>query len=187
VTKPVHFQHLRDSIHLAMGTAGVCETSIPSPTSLPNLDSSESEHALRHDSRILLVEDNEVNQRVVIRMLSQLQLQVDIANNGQEALTAFQQQTYDLIFMDCQMPEMDGFEATHRIRLVETQRENVKSELGGEKTFVLPDPSLPPPLPSRVHIIALTANALSGDRERCLEAGMDDFLSKPVSLLNWKP
>ncbi|MBL8755750.1 MAG: response regulator, partial [Planctomycetes bacterium] len=106
--------------------------------------------------RILLVEDNAINQTVARRMLEQLGQTVHLAANGIEALAALQQSPFDLVLMDCQMPEMDGFEATRRIRT------NTPKEL----------------LP----IVAMTANSLKGDRERCLEAGMDDYLTKPVRI-----
>ncbi|MEQ1882661.1 MAG: response regulator, partial [Burkholderiales bacterium] len=109
----------------------------------------------RFDCRILLVEDNEVNQLVAVGMLSGLGCRVEIANNGREALEALGHGGLDLALMDCQMPEMDGFEATRRWRQI-------------EQTGT-----------SRLPIVALTANALDGDRERCLAAGMDDYLSKP--------
>jgi PAS domain S-box-containing protein len=107
------------------------------------------------DRHVLLVEDHPVNQLVAARMLEQRGCRVDIANNGLEALVLLESQLYDLIFMDCQMPELDGYETTRRIR----RRE-------GES--------------ARVPIIAMTAHAMKGDRERCLEAGMDDYLTKPV-------
>ncbi len=106
--------------------------------------------------RILVVEDNAINQTVVRRMLEQLGQQVHLAGNGIEALAALQQSAFDLVLMDCQMPEMDGFEATRRIR-------------GAEASTRLP-------------IIALTANSMKGDRERCLQAGMDDYLAKPIRM-----
>jgi CheY-like chemotaxis protein/HPt (histidine-containing phosphotransfer) domain-containing protein len=113
-------------------------------------------------ARLLLAEDNPVNQDVAVTMLELLGCQVDIANNGQEALEAHKRTQYDLILMDCQMPEMDGFEATKAIRAQETAA-----------IVSPPRPWLP--------IIALTANAMSGDRERCLAVGMDDYLSKPFT------
>ena len=105
--------------------------------------------------RVLLVEDNIVNQCVATEILKRIGVQVEVANNGVEALNVLRQRTFDFVFMDCQMPEMDGYEATRRIR----------GELG------LKD------LP----IVALTANALSGDRQRCLDAGMSDYLTKPFT------
>jgi PAS domain S-box-containing protein len=110
----------------------------------------------KHNERILLAEDNTVNQKVALHMLDSLGYRADLAANGLEVLEAMQRQAYDIIFMDMQMPEMDGLEATRRI--VQT----------------LPRPE------TRPWIIALTANAMQGDRERCLEAGMDDYLSKPI-------
>jgi signal transduction histidine kinase/ActR/RegA family two-component response regulator len=104
---------------------------------------------------ILLVEDNTINQKVAHLMIRDLGYSVEMANNGIEALKAFESQTYDLILMDCLMPEMDGFEATRRIR--------ASGSLG-----------------LRTPIIAMTANAFAQDREECLAAGMTDYLSKPV-------
>jgi len=105
--------------------------------------------------KALLVEDNLVNQEVERSLLQKLGCDVTLAEDGLEALAALQRQEYDIIFMDCYMPQMDGFEATRRIR---------SQELASK----------------RLPIIALTANAMQGDRERCLNAGMDDYISKPV-------
>jgi CheY-like chemotaxis protein len=118
----------------------------------PTLD---PEMAARHPLRILLAEDNAVNQKVALRLLSQLGYRADVAANGLEAIQAVERQPYDVIFMDVQMPEMDGLEATRYLR--------AKKEI--EK---------------QPQIIAMTANAMQGDREICLEAGMDDYISKPV-------
>ncbi len=106
--------------------------------------------------RILLAEDIPTNQKVATRMLEKLGCSVHVAENGAIALERFRREHFDLVLMDCQMPEMDGFEATRRIRAHE--------ETSGTRT----------------PIVALTANAMEGDRERCLASGMDDFVSKPV-------
>lgn len=122
-------------------------------------ESANGEHKLpRLSGRVLLAEDNPVNQEVASVMLQRLGVAMKIANNGQEALDLVQFESFDLVLMDCQMPVMDGFEATARIR---------------ERERNLGLPTIP--------IVALTANAISGDREDCLARGMDDYLSKPFS------
>ncbi|MBN1297536.1 response regulator [bacterium] len=109
-------------------------------------------------NRILIVEDNAINQRVVTSILQKNNLQSDLVCNGAEALAAITEKQYDLILMDCQMPVLDGYEATRQIRIFEKQTGN-----------------------RRTPVIALTAHAIKGDREKCLAAGMDDYLSKPFT------
>ncbi len=111
-----------------------------------------------HQKSILLVEDNLVNQKVATRMLQKLGLKADIAGNGQEALKALENRSYDILLMDMQMPVMDGLSATQAIRAIKSPH------------FVQPI------------IIAMTANAMKGDRERCIAAGMNDYISKPIKL-----
>ena len=114
------------------------------------------------DARILLVEDNLVNQEVASTMLAQMGCKVDIAGNGQEAIDRLARHSYAIVLMDCQMPVMDGFQATAVIRA----RECAAASGGSDA-------------PPRLPIVAVTAHAIRGDRERCLEAGMDDYLCKP--------
>lgn len=110
--------------------------------------------------RILLVEDNPVNVLVAENMLKKFGCEVVTASDGRQAVELYCRHVFDVILMDCSMPIMDGFEATRKIRKAEAAR-------GANP----------------VHIIALTANAMKEDRERCLEAGMDDFLPKPISMI----
>ncbi len=117
--------------------------------------------ASRRPLHVLLCDDNAINQKVAVRILQQLGYEPDLATNGREALDALDRKPYDLIFMDVMMPEMDGLEATRVIR--EFQK------VGGKAHFH-----------SRIVIIAMTAQAMQGDREKCIAAGMDDYLAKPI-------
>src|SRR6185312_13715739 len=112
-------------------------------------------------ARILLAEDNTINQDVALGQLERLGATADVVSNGKEAFDAVMSKTYDIILMDCMMPEMDGYEATKKIRELECQNINGRQ---------------------RLHIIAMTANAMLGDRDKCMAVGMDDYVSKPVQL-----
>ena len=112
-----------------------------------------------HEFRILVVEDSIVNQQVAVRMLRKAGYEPEVAANGLEAVSALRQGRFDLVFMDCQMPELDGFAATRLIR----------SGQAGEPNRTLP-------------VVAMTANALVGDRKRCIDAGMDDYIAKPIRM-----
>jgi CheY-like chemotaxis protein/two-component sensor histidine kinase len=127
------------------------------PQLAPEVPRPASAYAAVGRGRVLVVEDNAVNQRVLLRSLQKLGLEVDVASNGSEAVARSRTSMYDLVFMDCQMPEMDGYEATARIRA---------AERNGKRT----------------PIVALTAHAMPEDRARCEAAGMDDYLSKPVDV-----
>ncbi len=121
----------------------------------PRKVQADPDMARRHPLRILLAEDNLVNQKLATRLLEQMGYRIDLASNGIEALESVARQTYDVVLMDVQMPEMDGLEAARRINADH------------------PDGTRP-------RIIAMTANAMQGDREMCIEAGMDDYIAKPI-------
>jgi len=149
-------------------------------------EKTKGEEALKgiRGARILLAEDNEINQQVAREILSGAGLEVTLADNGQEAVNAIQQNPYDVVLMDIQMPVMDGYEATRRIR-------NAEWAMGNkiEKKSEISDPK------SQIHhipIVAMTAHAMAGDREKSLAAGMNDHIAKPINpeelfstLLKW--
>jgi CheY-like chemotaxis protein len=113
--------------------------------------------------QVLVVDDNLVNQKLSSKMLQRLGCEVQIVENGQLAVECLQERGFDVVFMDCQMPVMDGYEATRRVR---TREENGKL--------------------ARTPIVAMTANAMQGDREKCLAAGMDDYITKPFKPADFK-
>ena len=130
------------------------EQPLPDQEVEPVFDGSMAEH---HPLHILLAEDNLINQKVAIRILEKLGYRADVAANGLEVLLALKRQPYDVVLMDIQMPEMDGVQATQKIV------EDYGDEL-------------------RPRIVAMTAHAMEGDRERYLSLGMDDYVSKPIRL-----
>jgi CheY-like chemotaxis protein len=149
LVKPIKQSELLDAIMLVLGTAPKRKEKVPLITRHIIKES-------RQRFRILLAEDNIINQKVAVHILEKNGHKVSVANNGQEALLALSRDRFDLILMDVQMPKMDGFEATASIRDKEKRT-----------GFHIP-------------IIAMTAHALKGDRERCLDAGMDDYEAKPL-------
>jgi len=156
LSKPLHQSQLFDTLVDLLAH----DKPVKPAASASTVRSSQIDPAMaqRHPLRILLAEDNAVNQKLAMRLLQQMGYQADLANNGLEAVEAVQRQAYDVVLMDVQMPEMDGLDATRRI-----------CEL------------LPPD--GRPRIVAMTANAMQGDREMCIEAGMDDYLTKPIQVL----
>jgi PAS domain S-box-containing protein len=150
LTKPIRASALFDAL---MGIFAGQAT--PVPTDVPARPALRVEMALRLPLRILIAEDYVVNQKLALRLLAQMGYRADVAANGLEAIQALERQPYDVVLMDVQMPEMDGLEATRQI---------CERWPGG----------------TRPRIIAMTANAMQGDREMCLAAGMDDYVSKPI-------
>jgi CheY-like chemotaxis protein len=152
LVKPVRQSQLRECLELALGRA----------QRSPEARSIITRHIVSENAnsgvRILLAEDNAINQKVAQHMLKNLGYRLDVVANGWEAVRALEMIDYDLVLMDCMMPDMDGFEATAMIRDADS---NVKNH--------------------DVPVIAMTANAMKGDREKCIEAGMDDYLAKPVN------
>lgn len=174
LTKPVRVQALRQSIigafgEMARGPVKDRTAGGDRPSTGPDSTAPEAVHAVgagrskgvfaESGYRLLLVEDNHTNQKVAIGMLRRLGLTADLAENGRDAIEALRERPYDLVLMDVQMPEMDGMEAARRIRDPENGALN-----------------------SKIPIIAMTAFSMQGDREQCLEAGMNDYISKPISL-----
>ncbi len=153
LTKPVRHSLLQHTMSVLVARA---QLAVPATTQAKPSASKPAEDALQNKYRILVVEDNNLNQQVAKLQLRELGQEADYANNGLEGLEALQRKTYDLILMDCQMPELDGYDATAEIR---------KRERGTRHTW----------------IIAMTAHAMVGDRDRCLAAGMDDYIAKPMS------
>jgi CheY-like chemotaxis protein len=155
LTKPVKQSRLFDCVANAMMLTDSASESARASRVTAGVTSAKPQ-----DLRVLMAEDNAINQKVALRQLAKLGYSADAVANGAEVLAAIERVPYDVILMDCQMPEMDGYEATRRVRQIEAG-----------------DPARP-----RHYIVALTAHALEGDRAKCLEAGMDDYLSKPIRI-----
>ena len=152
--KPVRQSSLLDALHTTLAIAGsAAANAAPSPALSP-LDHSLGQ---RRPLRILVAEDNAVNQKLISRLLERLGYAPQLVDNGLQCLDALRREAYDLVFMDCQMPEMDGYAASAAIR----------SGAAGERN-------------RRLHIVALTAAAMAGDREKCVAAGMNGYLTKPI-------
>jgi len=156
ITKPLNPGELLSVVESIQAPENSAKTTFEVATKPP----STSPVGPTAQTKILVAEDNTVNQRVILLQLKKLGYQADLANNGLEVIQALERATYDIVFMDCHMPEMDGYEATRAIRK--------------DKRF------------SNLRIIAMTANAMQGDREECLAAGMDDYLSKPAKIEDLK-
>ena len=148
--KPVHQSQLFDTL-----VGLLAAEPAPKTARAPAKAKLDPQMASRHPLRILLAEDNVVNQKLALRILQQMGYRADLASNGIEAIESVERQTYDVVLMDVQMPEMDGLEATRQI---------ASRWPAGE----------------RPRIVAMTANAMQGDREMCIAAGMDDYLTKPI-------
>jgi len=149
LAKPVHQSQLFDTL------VGLFAHAVTPKETKAAKFKTDPEMAARHPLRILLAEDNVVNQKLALRFLTQMGYRADLASNGVEAVESVVRQTYDVVLMDVQMPEMDGLEASRRIN----------AQWPNEK---------------RPRIVAMTANAMQGDREMCLAAGMDDYITKPI-------
>ena len=150
LAKPIRQSHLFDTL---IGL--LAQDAAPRVAAAPAKAQIDPEMAARHPLRVLLAEDNVVNQKLALRILQQMGYRADLASNGIEAIESVERQTYDVVLMDVQMPEMDGLEASRRINARWQPHE-------------------------RPRIVAMTANAMQGDREMCLAAGMDDYLTKPI-------
>ncbi len=166
LSKPIKQSRLLNCLKAVILGEGTETVDLPRDHDEPTEFSRPENESTAISSRILLAEDNVVNQKVALQQLRKLGHTADAVSNGREALAALERQHYDIILMDCQMPEMDGFNTTRAVR----QREA----------------SLPAESRRRTYIIAMTANALLGDREQCIGAGMDDYIVKPVQLSKLK-
>ena len=165
-TKPIRHQELKAVLSLVLDNR---DKSTHQPIATRHTARETLNLFAGRKARILIAEDNITNQQVALGILKKLGLRADAVANGLEALKALETLPYDLVLMDVQMPKMDGFEATKRIRNYELEITNKAQTDDSSSSFVIP-------------IIAMTAHAMQGDRERCIQAGMNDYITKPVSL-----
>jgi CheY-like chemotaxis protein len=166
LTKPVRHDQLSNCLRTVLGLPGLVSEGKLTAVTAPPLITRHTLAETLSAPRVLVAEDNLINQKLTVRMLEKLGYQSDVVENGQEALAALGRGSYAVVLMDCQMPLVDGFEATRLIR----QREATAQESAAADST----------LARHIPIVALTANAMQGDRERCLVAGMDDYLAKPL-------
>ena len=176
LTKPLHKVQLHDGLATVMG---YCWTENPEQTRPLVTRHTLKETQRRSRDKILVADDHAINQQLIVLLLERLGYQSDIVSTGREAVQAIASESYSLVLMDCQMPEMDGFEATRVIRGTAREKGEGRSRKLGEKHGDTSDILLLPSH-SKIPIVALTANAMPGDREKCLAAGMDDYLAKPI-------
>jgi two-component system sensor histidine kinase/response regulator len=169
LTKPVKKSQLYDCIRTVLGKSTSPEKELPMVTRYTLEENKMTDLPDELNYNILLAEDNKINQKVATSMLKKMGHHVVVVNNGKEAVKAYKENEFDLILMDGQMPEMDGMEATRQIRNADFELQNKRKKNPDSKSKV-----------GRIPIIAVTANAMKGDRERFLAAGMDDYIAKPI-------
>jgi len=169
LTKPVKKSQLYDCIRTVLGKATSPEKELPIVTRYTLEENKVTDLPDELNYNILLAEDNKINQKVATSMLKKMGHNVVVVNNGKEAVKAYKENEFDLILMDGQMPEMDGLEATRNIRNADFELQNKMKKNPDSKSKS-----------GRIPIIAVTANAMKGDRERFLAAGMDDYIAKPI-------